>query len=118
MNKPILHLSENFQLKSADLLIKKLQLELGMANSYIDELENDKKELEEKVAKLETQIKNLIDKYSKDVNEFLRTDLLYQKFISTIDRVTKKVKHTQEQNEKLIIEISKLRNERDNKEMV
>lgn len=113
-----LHLTENFKLKAADRLISKLKLELGAANAYIEELEEDKQNLKEEINKLTELNKNLNDKYSRDVNEFLKTDPIYQKFIKVINEVEKDIIRLEDRNNKLVHEIMKLRDERINKEMV
>lgn len=114
----ILHLTENYQLQAADTLISKLRLELGAANAYIDELEEDKRNLEEEVNKLKEINKNLNDKYSRDVNEFLKTDPIYQKFIKVINEVEQDIIRLEDRNNKLVYEIMKLRDERNNKTLV
>lgn len=113
-----LHLTENYQLKAADALISKLKQELGAANAYIDELEEDKKVLKEEIEKLTEINKNLNNKYSQDVNEFLKTDVLYQKYIKVIDEVKQDIIRIQDRNNKLVYEIMKLRDERNNKTLV
>jgi len=113
-----LHLTENFKLKAADTLISKLRQELGAANAYIDELEEDKHNLEEQIEKLKELNKNLNDKYSRDVNEFLKTDSIYQKFVKVIDETEKNIIRLQNRNDKLVYEIMKLRDERNNQTMV
>ena len=101
--KSILHLTTNYQLEAADALIKKLRQDLGAANAYIDELTYKNNKLEEEIEKLKNQIatkdqdlKNFSDKYSRDVNEYLRTDILYQKYIKVIDDVTQDIIRVQE----------------------
>lgn len=123
--KPILHLTTDYQLKAADALIKQLRQDLGAANAYIDELTYKNNELEEEIEKLKNQIaakdqdlKNFSDKYSRDVNEHLRTDVLYQRYIKVIDDVTQNIIRVQERNDKLVHEIMKLRDERNNQKMV
>lgn len=113
-----LHLTERHQLKAADTLISKLKQELGAANAYIDELEEDKRNLEEEIIKLKELNKNLNDKYSRDVNEFLKTDPIYQKYIKVIDEVEQDIIRLENRNNKLVYEIMKLRDERIDKEMV
>lgn len=113
-----LHLTENYQLQAADALISKLRSDLGAANAYIDELEEDKRTLEEEINKLKEINKNLNDKYSRDVNEFLKTDPIYQKFIKVINEVEQDIIRLEDRNNKLVHEIMKLRNERINKTLV
>lgn len=113
-----LHLTENYQLQAADALISKLRLDLGAANAYIDELEDNKRTLEEEVNKLKEINKNLNDKYSRDVNGFLKTDPIYQKFIKVINEVEQDIIRLEDRNNKLIYEIMKLRDERINKTLV
>lgn len=107
------HLTENHQLKAADDLIKSLRVELGQSNSYISELENTIKSLEGKNKQLEDtvqhqkeRIKALNDKYSSDMNEFLNTDLIYQK-------VADKIQKIKENYEILDFNYKKMRDQRD-----
>lgn len=124
MKQTILHLTENYQLKAADALISKLRQELGASNAYIDELTDNIKKLEEENNSLKIQlalkdksIKEINDKYSRDVNEYLKTDVLYQKYIKVINSVTQNIIRIKEHNDKLVREIMKLRDERNNKEV-
>lgn len=118
------HLTENYQLKAADALISKLKQDLGAANSYIDELNYTIESLNDEISDLKLQlqtkdnlIKNLNDKYSQDVNEYLKTDSLYQRYIKVIDDVKQNIIRIQDRNDKLVHEIMKLRDERNNQKM-
>lgn len=108
------HLTKDYQLQAADALISKLKMELGAANSYIDELEYDKQNLEKENEKLKALNKKLNDKYSNDVQEYLKTDELYHKYVKVIDEVIEEINRVKRRNDILVAEIMKLRNERNN----
>lgn len=123
------HLTDDFQFKSLENAYKKVKEELGAANAYIQELEENRDpemlELRSKIVCLETeiqkltkdneklkqQIKDYNDKYSKDVQELIRTDVLYKKCIDKINGVVADCKKVKAKNEELVMEIIRLRNQ-------
>lgn len=112
-----LSLTENHQLKAADKLITSLRQKIGELESYIEELEYDKQKLQKENKQLIGTNKNLLNnieqlklKYRDDKQEFINSDPIYQSCIEKIDNVMKKVTNTIEQNDRLIMEIIKLKN--------
>lgn len=81
------HLTENHQLQAADALIKKLKLELGAANAYIQELEEGReakyRELKVQMAEVEAKLINV-----KDTNKKLL--MLTDSYKKAVDKVTSK----------------------------
>lgn len=101
------HLSDNYQLQAADALIKKLRTQLGEANSYIDELENDlaqgidykqlkeenkrlkveNKELQTQVATAKEVVNKITARYSEDLKTLNEAEVVQ----SIRDRYNEKI---------------------------
>ena len=99
------HLTENYQIKTAQQLISKLKVQLGMEKGYSEELEEEiaklKEELEKeriRVDELESileaeklKIKKLYDKYSSDVQNAVKLDDVYQKQNKKLEEKTAEI---------------------------
>lgn len=119
------HLTENHQLKAADKLISKLRMAVAANEEYIKELEEERETLQEKVKEpLLNEIENLkkqlekekaareklCQKYSDDVQQFIKTDVLYDKYKAEIAELKDERNRFKHQKEQLIYEINQLRN--------
>lgn len=109
-------LTENYKLKAANSLISNLRLKIGMNESYIQELEDNLKNLELKIKELEDQleekvlqIKKIQDKYSDDVQQHIKTDILYQKYFKVVTELEEENKMLRRRNDLYISELAKLR---------
>ena len=99
------HLTDNYQMKTAQQLISKLKVQLGMEKGYSEELEEEivklKEELEKermRVDELESileaeklKIKKLYDKYSSDVQNAVKLDDIYQKQNKKLEEKTAEI---------------------------
>lgn len=106
-------LTEKFKAESADKLIKDLQTKLGQSESYIQELEHDKKLMQNEINNLRNAKKEIMDKYSLDISK-LHSDnpLLHNK----IQELKDEVKELKSIRDHLLFKLSQY--ERNNKEMV
>lgn len=135
------HLTENHQLKAADALIAKLKYQIGQDRSYIEELEDTIKSLKSEICDLQNgeTIKSLTDqiesltfernnwkdlysmmnnKYSQLKQDGLNQDEIYSKCIKKVNEALERCKAVQKSNKLYVEEIIKLRNERNNQEVV
>jgi predicted nucleic acid-binding Zn-ribbon protein len=121
------HLTENHQLKAADQLISKLRQQHAADEEYIKEIEeqNEKlcqeikvaqepllkqiKELEEALAKEKASREKLCQKYSDDVQQFIKTDVLYAKYKKELDETKEERDRFRRQRDQLVYEINQLR---------
>ena len=117
------HLTENYQIKTAQQLISKLKVQLGMEKGYSEELEEEivklKKELEKeriRVDELESileaeklKIKKLYDKYSSDVQNAVKLDDVYQKQNKKIEEKTVEIERLTKLKDMYLSELIKLR---------
>ena len=120
------HLTDNYQMKTAQQLISKLKVQLGMEKGYSEELEEEivklKEELEKeriRVDELESileaeklKIKKLYDKYSSDVQNAVKLDDVYQKQNKKIEEKTVEIERLTKLKDMYLSELIKLRNER------
>ena len=119
------HLTENHQLKAADQLISKLRQQLSANEEYIKEIEEEnqiikektEKPLLEKIEELTLALtkekaarEKLCQKYSDDVQQFIKTDILYAKYKKELDELKEENKRLKHQKEDLIYRILKLEN--------
>jgi len=116
-----IELSDNFKLRSADMLISKLRMQLGQEKTYIIELEETLKKLEKEVQKLKTSLENekakvkkVQDKYSADVQETVKLDSVYQHQRDIIKKQEEEINSLQRRCDTYITELVKLRDERNN----
>lgn len=117
------HLTENYQIKTAQQLISKLKVQLGMEKGYSEELEEEivklKEELEKeriRVDELESileaeklKIKKLYDKYSSDVQNAVKLDDVYQKQNKKIEEKTIEIERLTKLKDMYLSELIKLR---------
>ena len=117
------HLTDNYQMKTAQQLISKLKVQLGMEKGYSEELEEEivklKKELEKeriRVDELESileaeklKIKKLYDKYSSDVQNAVKLDDVYQKQNKKIEEKTVEIERLTKLKDMYLSELIKLR---------
>lgn len=117
------HLTENYQMKTAQQLISKLKVQLGMEKGYSEELEEEivklKEELEKeriRVDELESileaeklKIKKLYDKYSSDVQNAVKLDDVYQKQNKKIEEKTVEIERLTKLKDMYLSELIKLR---------
>ena len=117
------HLTENYQIKTAQQLISKLKVQLGMEKGYSEELEEEivklKEELEKeriRVDELESileaeklKIKKLYDKYSSDVQNAVKLDDVYQKQNKKIEEKTVEIERLTKLKDMYLSELIKLR---------
>ena len=117
------HLTDNYQMKTAQQLISKLKVQLGMEKGYSEELEEEivklKKELEKeriRVDELESileaeklKIKKLYDKYSSDVQNAVKLDDIYQKQNKKIEEKTVEIERLTKLKDMYLSELIKLR---------
>ena len=117
------HLTDNYQMKTAQQLISKLKVQLGMEKGYSEELEEEiaklKKELEKeriRVDELESileaeklKIKKLYDKYSSDVQNAVKLDDVYQKQNKKIEGKTAEIERLTKLKDMYLSELIKLR---------
>jgi hypothetical protein len=124
MNNTVIKISnckhrENYDLlKIPDkVLIKTLQTEIGQLKAYIEDLKTDKDsktEYKEKNKKLKAKL----DEYemmSKEERKTIKEKIVKEAYIATLigqkETLEKQVKSLRDGNEKLIIELMKLKNE-------
>jgi chromosome segregation ATPase len=102
------------------VLIKSLQTEVGQLKSYIEELKADKElgegsktEDKEKIKILRTKLEEY-EKMSKEERKAIKEKIVKEEYIATLikqkETLEKEVKSLRDGNEKLIIELVKLRN--------
>ena len=117
------HLTENYQMKTAQQLISKLKVQLGMEKGYSEELEEEitklKEELEKeriRVDELESileaeklKIKKLYDKYSSDVQNAVKLDDVYQKQNKKLEEKTVEIERLTKLKDMYLSELIKLR---------
>ena len=117
------HLTENYQIKTAQQLISKLKVQLGMEKGYSEELEEEivklKEELEKeriRVDELESileaeklKIKKLYDKYSSDVQNAVKLDDIYQKQNKKLEGKTAEIERLTKLKDMYLSELIKLR---------
>lgn len=117
------HLTENYQIKTAQQLISKLKVQLGMEKGYSEELEEEivklKEELEKeriRVDELESileaeklKIKKLYDKYSSDVQNAVKLDDVYQKQNKKLEEKTVEIERLTKLKDMYLSELIKLR---------
>lgn len=117
------HLTDNYQMKTAQQLISKLKVQLGMEKGYSEELEEEivklKEELEKeriRVDELESileaeklKIKKLYDKYSSDVQNAVKLDDVYQKQNKKLEEKTVEIERLTKLKDIYLSELIKLR---------
>ena len=117
------HLTENYQIKTAQQLISKLKVQLGMEKGYSEELEEEIGKLKEKkkkerirVDELESileaeklKIKKLYDKYSSDVQNAVKLDDVYQKQNKKLEEKTAEIERLTKLKDMYLSELIKLR---------
>ena len=117
------HLTDNYQMKTAQQLISKLKVQLGMEKGYSEELEEEivklKEELEKeriRVDELESileaeklKIKKLYDKYSSDVQNAVKLDDVYQKQNKKLEEKTLEIERLTKLKDMYLSELIKLR---------
>ena len=117
------HLTDNYQMKTAQQLISKLKVQLGMEKGYSEELEEEivklKKELEKeriRVDELESileaeklKMKKLYDKYSSDVQNAVKLDDVYQKQNKKLEEKTAEIERLTKLKDMYLSELIKLR---------
>ena len=117
------HLTENYQIKTAQQLISKLKVQLGMEKGYSEELEEEivklKEELDKeriRVDELESileaeklKIKKLYDKYSSDVQNAVKLDDVYQKQNKKLEEKTAEIERLTKLKDMYLSELIKLR---------
>lgn len=119
------HLTEGHQLKAADQLISKLRQQLAANEAYIEELEEENKSIKEQteipliekineltkaLEKEKAAREKLCQKYSDDVQQFIRTDVLYEKYKAKIDELENENQRLRRQKEDLICRIVQFEN--------
>jgi len=114
MNKKVyrVHLTEGYQLKAADELISKLNIRLGESESYIQELQYDNKQLQDKNKDLEKEVERLkelfkrfLDKYSSDVKE-LRKEPFIKEYTEEIAKLKESVQNLEKVRDNLIFKLN------------
>ena len=117
------HLTDNYQMKTAQQLISKLKVQLGMEKGYSEELEEEivklKEELEKeriRVDELESileaeklKVKKLYDKYSSDVQNAVKLDDVYQKQNKKLEEKTIEIERLTKLKDMYLSELIKLR---------
>ena len=117
------HLTENYQIKTAQQLISKLKVQLGMEKGYSEELEEEIAKLKEELDKerirvdelesiLEAEklkIKKLYDKYSSDVQNAVKLDDVYQKQNKKLEEKTAEIERLTKLKDMYLSELIKLR---------
>ena len=117
------HLTENYQIKTAQQLISKLKVQLGMEKGYSEELEEEivklKEELEKeriRVDELESileaeklKIKKLYDKYSSDVQNAVKWDDVYQRQHKELEKKDVEIERLTKLKDMYLSELIKLR---------
>ena len=117
------HLTENYQIKTAQQLISKLKVQLGMEKGYSEELEEEIGKLKEELEKerirvderesiLEAEklkIKKLYDKYSSDVQNAVKLDDVYQKQNKKLEEKTAEIERLTKLKDMYLSELIKLR---------
>ena len=117
------HLTENYQMKTAQQLISKLKVQLGMEKGYSEELEEEivklKEELEKeriRVDELESileaeklKMKKLYDKYSSDVQNAVKLDDVYQRQNKKLEEKTAEIERLTKLKDMYLSELIKLR---------
>ena len=117
------HLTENYQIKTAQQLISKLKVQLGMEKGYSEELEEEIGKLKEELKKerirvdelesiLEAEklkIKKLYDKYSSDVQNAVKLDDVYQKQNKKLEEKTAEIERLTKLKDMYLSELIKLR---------
>ena len=117
------HLTENYQMKTAQQLISKLKVQLGMEKGYSEELEEEivklKEELEKeriRVDELESileaeklKVKKLYDRYSSDVQNAVKLDDVYQKQNKKLEEKTVEIERLTNLKDMYLSELIKLR---------
>ena len=117
------HLTENYQMKTAQQLISKLKVQLGMEKGYSEELEEEivklKEELEKeriRVDELESileaeklKVKKLYDKYSSDVQNAVKLDDVYQKQNKKLEEKIVEIERLTKLKDMYLSELIKLR---------
>ena len=117
------HLTENYQMKTAQQLISKLKVQLGMEKGYSEELEEEivklKEELEKeriRVDELESileaeklKVKKLYDRYSSDVQNAVKLDDVYQKQNKKLEEKTVEIDRLTKLKDMYLSELIKLR---------
>ena len=104
----VAHLTENHQLQAADKLISKLRQQAAANEEYINELEELVEQLKAEIAKKDERYMKMCQKYSDDVCQFIKTDLLYEKYKAQIDELKEENVRYKRQKEDLICRIAKL----------
>ena len=119
------HLTENHQLKAADQLISKLRQQLSANEEYIKEIEEKNQIIKEKtekpllekieeltlaLTKEKTAREKLCQKYSDDVQQFIKTDILYAKYKKELDELKEENKRLKHHKEDLIYRTLQLEN--------
>ena len=94
------HLTDNYQMKTAQQLISKLKVQLGMEKGYSEELE-------EEIGKL--KVKKLYDKYSSDVQNAVKLDDVYQKQNKKLEEKTVEIERLTKLKDMYLSELIKLR---------
>ena len=117
------HLTDNYQMKTAQQLISKLKVQLGMEKGYSEELEEEivklKEELEKeriRVDELESileaeklKVKKLYDRYSSDVQNAVKLDDVYQKQNKKLEEKTVEIERLTKLKDMYLSELIKLR---------
>ena len=117
------HLTDNYQMKTAQQLISKLKVQLGMEKGYSEELEEEivklKEELEKeriRVDELESileaeklKVKKLYDRYSSDVQNAVKLDDVYQKQNKKLEEKTVEIDRLTKLKDMYLSELIKLR---------
>lgn len=106
--KFVAHLTENYQLQAADKLISKLRQQAAANEEYINELEELIEQLKAEIAKKDERYMKMCQKYSDDVCQFIKTDILYDKYKAQIDELKEENARYKRQKEDLICRIAKL----------
>ena len=117
------HLTDNYQMKTAQQLISKLKVQLGMEKGYSEELEEEIVKLKEELEKERTRvdelesileaeklkIKKLYDKYSSDVQNAVKLDDVYQKQNKKLEEKTAEIERLTKLKDMYLSELIKLR---------
>lgn len=105
--KFIAHLTENHQLKAADELISKLQIELGQANSYIEELEETNAQLNKTINRQNERLINQEKQMNKSQSQIVDERILKKNIkIKELEAEIESLKNVRDQ---LISALNKVR---------
>lgn len=104
------HLTASYQLAEADKLIAKLRQQHGADMAYIQELEDKNEELQNEYNKVINDLKKLRDKYSDDVMQVIRTDILYEKYKKNLESVKQERDQYKKQRDALAYRLTQLQN--------